>query len=106
MAYSQQPTPEITSAGGDADAGRGRGDAPGSNSAVPMTRADVPGPGRAILIREPRRSYRRPRRIRHPAGAGGGDPAASRRADPPGAGTRAGVAVDESAELGGWCGRP
>jgi hypothetical protein len=34
----------------------------------------------------------RARRIRHPAGAGGGDPAALRRANPPGAGARADVA--------------
>ena len=67
---------------------------------VPMTRAMSLGPGRAILIREPRRSCRRPRRIRHPAGAGGGDPAALRRANPPGAGARA----DASGAAGGVIG--
>jgi hypothetical protein len=40
---------------------------------------------------------------RHPAGASGGDPAASRRANPPGAGARGGLG--RSAKGGGWCDR-
>jgi hypothetical protein len=61
---------------------------------VPMTRAMSLGPGRAILIHEPRRSYI----AEHAAvgirpGAGGGDPAAARRANPPGAGARADASV-------------
>ena len=59
-----------------------------------MTRAMSLGPGRAILIHEPRPSYI----AEHAAvgirpGAGGGDPAAARRANPPGAGARADASV-------------
>ena len=46
---------------------------------------------RRIVSERPLR--RRPRRRWHPAAAGGGDPAVSRRANPPGAGARADVAV-------------
>ena len=64
MAYSQQPTPEITSAGGDADAGRGRGDAPGSKLRGPDDQGELPGPGArhphsraaAVLYRRARRA--------------------------------------------------
>jgi hypothetical protein len=64
------------------------------NSAVPMTRAMSLGPGRAILIREPRRSYIAERAaVGIRPGAGGGDPAAARRANPPGAGARADASV-------------
>ena len=72
------------------------------NSAVPMTRAMSLGPGPAILIREPRRSYRRPRRIRHPAGAGGGDRAALRKANLPGAGARVDEKVGEAGVIGDY----
>ena len=64
VAYSQQPTPEITSAGGDADAGRGRGDAPGSKLRGPDDQGELPGPGArhphsraaAVLYRRARRA--------------------------------------------------
>ncbi len=67
------------------------------NSAVPMTRAMSLGPGRAILIREPRRSYIAERGafgIRpEPSGV---DRAALRKANPPGAGARADASVGEA----------
>jgi hypothetical protein len=50
--------------------------------------------GRAILIREPRRSYIAERAaVGIRPGAGDGDPAAARRANPPGAGARADSSV-------------
>jgi hypothetical protein len=104
VACCQQPTPEITSAGGDADAGRGRGDAPGSKLRGPDDQGDVPGPlgpGRAILIRELRQSYiAEPGAFGIRPGAGGGDPAALRRANPPGAGARADASVAAGGVIG------
>jgi hypothetical protein len=87
VAYSQQPTPEITSAGGDADAGRGRGDAPGSKLRGPDDQGDVPGPGArhphsraaAVLLTTAAHSASGRSRRRRSRGVAEGKPAGRRR---------------------------